>query len=102
MDIKYAHSIYIAIAQRDMLGKIVVFNVHYTQLAKCCCIFQLNIADHMLLDIDECSTGEHNCTHNQQCVNNPGDYQCECVSGYELLNGNCEGNVQLMQLCVQF
>ena len=56
----------------------------------------------MLLDIDECSTGEHNCTHNQQCVNKPGDYQCECVSGYELLNGNCEGNIQLMQLCVQF
>ena len=55
----------------------------------------------MLLDIDECSTGEHNCTQNQQCVNRPGDYQCECISGYELLNGNCEGNVQLMQLILE-
>ena len=61
--------------------------------------YWLNIADYMLLDIDECSTGVHNCAENQQCVNKPGDYQCECVSGYELLNGNCEGNLQLMQLC---
>ena len=56
----------------------------------------------MLLDIDECSTGEHNCTQNQQCVNRPGDYQCECISGYELLNGNCEGNLQLMQLILEY
>ena len=54
----------------------------------------------MLLDIDECSTGEHNCAENQQCVNKPGDYQCECVSGYELLNGNCEGNLQLHNAAV--
>ena len=46
----------------------------------------------MSSDIDECSTGVHNCTQNQQCVNSPGDYQCKCVSGYELLNEICEGN----------
>ena len=48
----------------------------------------------MSLDIDECSTGVHNCTQNQhvQCVNSPGTFICECVSGYKLLNGTCEGN----------
>ena len=45
-----------------------------------------------LLDIDECTTGVHNCTLNQQCVNKPGGYDCECVHGYKLLNGICEGS----------
>ena len=46
----------------------------------------------MLLDIDECSTGDHNCTQNQRCVNRNGTFICECVSGYRLLNRICEGN----------
>ena len=46
----------------------------------------------ILLDIDECTTGVHNCTQNQQCVNRLGNYVCGCVIGYELLNGICEGN----------
>ena len=49
----------------------------------------------MLLDIDECSTGVHNCTQNQQCVNRPGDYECECVIGYESVNKICKGTKQL-------
>ena len=60
----------------------------------CCiwwCVINLYYFD-VLLDIDECSTGVHNCTQNQQCVNRPGDYECECVSGYELVNEICEGN----------
>ena len=48
----------------------------------------------MLLDIDECSTGDHNCTQNQRCVDKPGTFICECINGYELLNGVCEGNRQ--------
>ena len=46
----------------------------------------------MLLDIDECSTGDHNCTQNQQCINEPRTFICKCVNGYELVNGTCEGN----------
>ena len=46
----------------------------------------------MSLDIDECSTGDHNCTQNQWCVNEPGTFNCECFSGYELVNGVCKGN----------
>ena len=46
-----------------------------------------------LLDIDECTTGVHDCKQNQQCVNIPGSFICECVIGYELLNGTCQGNL---------
>ena len=52
-------------------------------------------AHDMFLDIDECSTGVHNCIQNQQCVNTPGDYECECISGYRLVNETCEGNMAI-------
>ena len=53
----------------------------------------INVTHNMLLDIDECSTGDHNCTQNHlQCVNRPGTFICECVSGYRLSNRICEGN----------
>ena len=52
----------------------------------------LNDTHNIFLDIDECTTGTHNCTQNQQCVNSPGSFVCECISGYELLNELCEGN----------
>ena len=45
------------------------------------------------IDIVECSTGDHNCTQNEQCVNRLGTFICECVRGYELFNGNCEGTL---------
>ena len=50
-----------------------------------CCIYSS-------IDIDECTTGVHGCLQTQQCINRPGNYVCECVTGYELLNGTCEGN----------
>ena len=53
------------------------------------------------LDIDECSTGDHNCTQNHlQCVNMPGTFICECVSGYELVNENCQGNENQIHLSI--
>ncbi|XP_065195321.1 fibrillin-3-like, partial [Sycon ciliatum] len=30
-------------------------------------------------DIDECSSGAHNCGLNTECVNVPGGFECECV-----------------------
>ena len=47
----------------------------------------------LLLDIDECSTGDHNCSQRQKCINRIGDYICVCASGYELLNDVCEGKI---------
>ena len=37
---------------------------------------------YILLDIDECSDGNHNCSSHATCKNTPGGYDCECVTGY--------------------
>ena len=46
---------------------------------------------HCYVDVDECTTGVHNCTQDQRCVNIPGGYDCECCSGYEKIGGVCGG-----------
>ena len=50
--------------------------------------FSYNI---ILLDINECDEGSHNCKHN--CTNTAGSFECSCNSGYRLDdNGrNCLG-----------
>ena len=34
------------------------------------------------VDVDECQTGEHNCSHN--CSNTLGSFECKCKDGYSL------------------
>ena len=50
-----------------------------------------------LSDVDECTTGTHNC--DQQCTNTQGGFTCSCNTGYELLaNGyECRG---IIYLCI--
>ena len=45
------------------------------------------------LDIDECSTKQHDCGENSKCVNTEPGYKCQCDSGYKKhKNGRkCEG-----------
>ena len=47
------------------------------------------------VDVDECQTREHNCSHN--CSNTPGSFVCNCSAGYSLdLDGaTCTGEHQL-------
>ena len=33
-------------------------------------------------DVNECQTGSHQCTSGGRCVNNPGNYSCECLPGF--------------------
>ena len=42
-------------------------------------------------DIDECTTGVHNCKSNERCINRRGQFTCKCADGYKLVNGTCEG-----------
>ena len=67
---------------------------NFNLFLKCMCYIALKtLLKCYFIDIDECSTGVHNCTQNQQCVNSLGTFSCECNSGYELLNGTCEGTL---------
>ena len=45
----------------------------------------------ILLDINECDEGSHNCEHN--CTNTVGSFECFCNSGYRLDGNrrNCSG-----------
>ena len=42
------------------------------------------------LDIDECTTGDHNCKSNECCINRPGRFTCRCIHGFKSVN-TCEG-----------
>jgi len=44
--------------------------------------YHTKVIVYLILDIDECRTGTHNCE--QVCVNTEGSYSCECFSGHEL------------------
>ena len=52
----------------------------------------------LLLDIDECSTGEHGCDMLATCVNTDGSYTCNCFPGYSGDGvadvGSCTGTEQ--------
>ena len=43
------------------------------------------------LDIDECTTGTHNCKSTERCINKPGRFTCKCANGYRSVNKTCEG-----------
>ena len=47
------------------------------------------------VDIDECDEGIDNCGENEECVDEPGSYICQCISGYHQSNGSesCVGKV---------
>ena len=44
----------------------------------------------MLIDKDECKSGEYSCDPNARCVNTPGNYTCQCQSPYRAdSDGKC-------------
>ncbi|VTJ88548.1 Hypothetical predicted protein [Marmota monax] len=42
-------------------------------------------------DVDECSSGQHQCHQSTICTNTLGSYQCHCHPGWELIPGSVNG-----------
>ena len=49
----------------------------------------------MLLDIDECSNGSHDCDVNANCTNTNGSHSCTCKEGYTGKGESCQGKIKL-------
>ena len=49
----------------------------------------------MLLDIDECSNGSHDCDVNANFSNINGSYSCTCKEGYTGKGESCQGKIRL-------
>ena len=47
----------------------------------------------MLLDIDECSNGSHDCDVNANCTNTNGSHSCTCKEGYTGKGESCQGKI---------
>ena len=65
------HKAYLKMNQIDLIA---IYNFHFT-------------------DINECETGEHNCSADHACCNNTkGSFTCFCQPGYTGNGLNCTGN----------
>ena len=61
--------------------------VYNLQLPKRALFFHLFIC----LDLDECTTGQHSCSLNADCLNTQGSYSCACKMGYTGDGTFCNG-----------
>ena len=50
----------------------------------------------MLLDIDECNNGSHDCDVNANCTNTNGSHSCTCKEGYTGKGESCQGKNQII------
>ena len=51
-----------------------------------------SVPDFLIVDINECETGKHNCDANATCKNTEGSFVCTCKPGYSGNGVNCTGN----------
>uniref|UniRef100_K1QGK1 Fibrillin-2 n=1 Tax=Magallana gigas TaxID=29159 RepID=K1QGK1_MAGGI len=62
----------------------------------CASGFTYNSTSRVCTDVDECSTGAHNCdiTSRATCTNTPGSFTCRCLAGYQGAGttGTCKEN----------
>lgn len=58
-------------------------------------LMECNIHMHSIIsncihaDVNECTTGEHNCNLNADCINSIGNFSCRCRVGYNGDGVNC-------------
>ncbi|KAJ8307441.1 hypothetical protein KUTeg_015525 [Tegillarca granosa] len=53
----------------------------------------ISALQNLFSDVNECATGQHNCTGNATCTNNVGNYSCSCNLGF---TGNGYYNLRLV------
>ena len=68
----------------------------------CVCSYQYLYGDTddeesaVCVDINECSTGTHTCDVNAICVNEPGNFACQCKAGYTGDGSHCKSKHAFM------
>ena len=68
----------------------------HAPLSYCYCVtFYTSL---MLLDIDECSNGSHDCDVNANCTNTNGSHSCTCKEGYTGKGESCQGKIRLFRI----
>ena len=65
----------------------------HAPLSYCYCV--TSYTSLMLLDIDECSNGSHDCDVNANFSNINGSYSCTCKEGYTGKGESCQGKIRL-------
>ena len=51
-----------------------------------------NLFPNVILDIDECAAGTHNCSEKAECKNLKGRFNCTCKTGFAGHGQNCSGD----------
>ena len=55
------------------------------------CLLACCTLSNLVLDINECSDGNHTCHVNATCTNTEGSHECHCNSGFKGNGSYCTG-----------
>jgi len=58
------------------------------------------VSDVTLSDIDECTTGVHNCNESATCTNTEGGFTCQCLPDYTGNGTHCRGVTSALWLAL--
>lgn len=53
--------------------------------------YRLDELSNTCQDVNECLVGLHTCGPQQNCINTPGSFRCECPTGYRIDGPSCLG-----------